>query len=315
MEYIKENFWQKLKKPIVAQAPMAGITDAAFRYLCQKYGADVVYSEMVNVTAIYRETKKTLDMLRSYRGKAPFVVQFFGSHIGHFDQAVKIVEEQIKPDGIDINFGCPAPKIMRNECGIELFKNMKLAKEIMDEVISATTLPVSIKVRVRAGEVSILDFLDHMGDLDIKAIMVHGRTSNQGMSGNVDFETIREVKNRFPGIVLANGGIRSFAKAYEMLEKTGADGVGVAQGALGKPWIFKEIKDKKALKLSKKEIFKIALKHAKLTRKLKGDGGLIEMRKHLSWYVAGMPDAKKLRRQFVEINTIEDIKKIMRENI
>ncbi len=311
---MKENFWKELNKPIVVLAPMAGVTDSAFRYLCQKFGADAVYSEMVNVTAIYHETKKTLDMLKSYRKKVPFVVQFFGNNIGHFSQAVKIVEEQVKPDGFDINFGCPAPKIMKNEGGISLFKNMKLAGEIIEEVISATALPVSIKVRIRADEINIFDFLACIKGMDIKAIMVHGRSCGQGMSGRVDFETIKKVKEMFSGVVLANGGVRSHKNAEEMLVKTGADGVGVAQGALGRPWLFSEIKEKRDMELSRKDIFKIALKHAKLIKKLKGKDKLVEMRKHLCWYVSGLPDAKKLRRRFVKINTIKDIKKIIKEN-
>ncbi len=311
---MRGNFWLKLKKPIITLAPMAGITDAAFRYLCQKYGADVIYSEMVNVTAICHESKKTLAMLKSYKRKAPFVAQFFGNDIGNFRKSIQIVEKEIKPDGIDINFGCPAPKITKNRCGVELFKNLYLSREIIAEAINSTNLPVSIKVRVRAGDVGVLEFMDFMKDLDIKAVMVHGRSSSEGFKGEVDFETIKKVKEIFPGIVLANGGVNNFEKAEQMLERTKADGIGLAQGTLGRPWLFKEIKEKRKIHFTKRELFKIILKHAKIVKKIKGEKGIVIMRKHLLWYSRNLRDAKKIRKEFTKVETIKDIKQIIKDN-
>jgi len=315
-----DNFWQKLNKknkPIVILAPMAGITDVAFRYMCQEYGADVVYSEMVNAQAICYDSEKTLAMLKTYKRKVPFVVQLFGNDIGYFGKAAKIIEEKIKPDGIDINLGCPAPKIVKNNCGVELFRNPVLAKEIISEVINTISIPVSIKVRVRVGDFNLLDFLDYVKDLDIKAIMIHGRTLAQGFSGgfnDIDFDIIKKAKEKFKGMVIGNGGIKTYQNAEELINRTGVDGVAIGQASLGKPWIFNEIKERKKFDFSEKKIIKIALKQAKLMKKLKGDSSILEMRKHLAWYVAGFGNAKSLRRDLVLVKTVKDIKEVFKNH-
>jgi tRNA-dihydrouridine synthase len=204
-------------------------------------------------------------------------------------------------------------------------------------------LPVSIKTRAKVGNVDILDFLKYMEGLDIKAIMIHGRTFSQGFSGPVDCEIIKQARKYFSGIIIANGGVglnltpspfslpadrqasqERGAKEYcdWLLEKTGADGVGIGQGAMGRPWIFREIKTSPpaSLLIRREEanevsgvrcIFKIALKHAKLTEKLKGKQGIVEMRKHLCWYVRGLTEAKKLREKLVKVESLEEIKKIL----
>ena len=165
-----DNFWDKLKKPIYALAPMAGVTDSAFRQICKDFGADVVYSEMASVTALVYNPAKTLEMLKFSPKERPYVVQLFGSNPEHFAKAVKLVEKEIKPDGIDINFGCPVPKVARQKAGAELFKDLKLSREVIKSVIANTTLPVSIKTRTKVGTVDILEFLKYVSDLDIKAI-------------------------------------------------------------------------------------------------------------------------------------------------
>jgi tRNA-dihydrouridine synthase B len=309
------NFWKKLKKPILCLAPMAGITDESFRYLCGKFGADVVYSEMISATAMVHGSEKTWELMKTYRknGRAKFVVQLFGNDPAHFVTAVKLIEKRIKPDGFDINFGCPAMKIIKSCAGAKLFQDLEQSRLVIDAVSHATKLPVSIKIRAHAGKISAVEFIDAMKGLNIAAIMIHGRTLQQGFAGEVDYGTINRLKKKFKGIVIANGGINTLEDAEMMLKKTGADGIGIGQGACGHPWLFEQLKVKsKKLKVYQLEyIFKIALDHAKLMEKFKGKRGILEMRKHLCWYVKGFKNAAELRKDFVKVETLSDIRKII----
>lgn len=316
-----KNFWTQLNKPIYALAPMAGITDSAFRQICKQFGADVVYSEMVSATALAYNPERTLEMLRFSEAERPYVVQLFGSNLKHFVKATKLVSEKIKPDGIDINFGCPVPKVVKQGAGAVLMQNLKLAKQVIRNVAENTDLPVSVKVRKEAKpltrgfasgkNVDCLKFLDYMSDLPIKAVMIHGRSLAQGFSGPMDTEIIKKARDYFNGIILANGGINSYDDAVQILDQTEADGVGIARGALGKPWIFKAVRTGQSAQRSRKAVFKIALKHAELAEKLKGKQGIIETRKHLCWYVHGLPGACEMRRKLVQVKTIKDIEKIL----
>lgn len=313
---MNNNFWEKINKPVYALAPMAGFTDSAFRQICREYGADVVYSEMASVTALVFAPEKTLELVSYNKKEAPYVVQLFGSNPEHFAKATRIITEKIKPQGIDINFGCPVKKVQKQGAGAVLMNNLSLSREIIKAVIDNTDLPVSIKTRTRVGDVDVLQFLENVQDLDIKAVMIHGRTLAQGFAGPIDTQIIKKVtakagqaRKYFSGVILTNGGIIKGEDIAEVLKKTGADGVGIARGALGQPWIFdKKIKESP----NKEKIFKIALKHAKLARKLKGKQGIIEMRKHLCWYVAGLEGASGLRKKLVLVETLDDIKEILK---
>lgn len=310
---MKNNFWEKLKKsgkPIIALAPMADITDAPFRYLCEKYGADVIYNEMVNVDAICHKNVKTLTMLQRYKNKKPFVIQLFGNKPENFKEAVKIIEKEFKPDGFDINFGCPAPKVLKNKCGAELFQDLKLSKKVIQAVMGATAKPISVKTRVRAGKINIVAWLEYMKDLPIAAIMVHARSLSQGLSGPIDLEVLKKVKDNFKGIVLGNGGVKTRKDMDKMIKETGVDGVGIGQGCLGRPWIFGELQNIGQAPLSKQQLFKLILEHAKLYEKIKS-ADLTPLRKHLCWYASGLPDAGKLRTEFVQVKSFEDVKRII----
>jgi len=316
-----KNFWSsfakasedksKLKKPIYALAPMAGYTDSAFRQTCKRFGADVVCSEMASVEALVHNPKKTLDLLRFSEKERPYVVQLFGSVPKHFIKAVNIIEKKIKPDGIDINFGCPVKKVQKQGAGAVLMDDLKLSKEVIKAVVLSTKLPVSLKIRSKAKQIDALAFLKYMKDLGITAVMIHGRTLAQGHSGSVNWQTIKEARKYFKGIILANGGVRTAKQAHELLEKTGADGLGIARGALGRPWIFEEVRSKKLEVRSKEEIFKLMLEHAGLADKLKGRQGIVELRKHLVWYVHGLPGAKKLREKLVRVESYKEIEEIL----
>jgi tRNA-dihydrouridine synthase B len=310
---MENNFWANLKKPILALAPMAGINDIAFREMCSLYGADVLYSEMASATALTKNPQKTLEMLIQTERQRPYVVQLFGYYPEHFKTAVRLIEKEIKPDGIDINFGCPVNKVLRQGAGAILMKEKEQAKKIISATLSQATVPISIKTRTKSGQVELLNFLDYISDLDVKALMIHGRTLNQGFSGEIDYETIFKVREKFKGIILANGGIKDVDSAKRTLDNTKADGLGLARGVLGKPWLFKEIKEGKSLDYGQDEIINLALKHSKLAYKYKKNLGLKEMRKHLSWYINSWPGARALRQELVRIESIEDIKKAFKK--
>ncbi len=309
---MKNDFWKNLTRPIIALAPMAGITDGAFRRICEEFGADVVYTEMANVRALSYQPRKTLDMLKGKPDRIPLVVQLFGSEPEYFRRAIKLVEKEIAPDGIDINFGCPAPKVTKTKAGAELFQDPDLSREVIQASLEASNLPISIKVRIQVGQVGFFDFWDKIKDLDIKAIMIHGRSFSQGFSGEIDCRTIANIKQEFSGAVLANGGIYDRREAERILRETEADGVGLARGVMGNPWLFSEIKESREAEKTREYIFYTARKQAELAQDLKGSRGIIEMRKHLCWYVQGLPGAKDIRRQLVEVETLEDIKKILK---
>lgn len=311
------NFWKKIKKPILALAPMAGFSDSAFRQICTSYGADVVYSEMASATALYYnqgQSSPTLDLLKFNKRKEKYyVVQLFGSNPEHFAVATKIISKEIKPDGIDINFGCPVSKVIKQGAGSDLMKDLVKAKAVIKAVCDHTNLPVSIKIRVQSGNMGALEFLKNLSDLPIAAVMIHGRTVTQGFVGEINYDLIKEVRQIFPGIILANGGINNLFEAKRTLQLTGADGLGLARGILGRPWLFSEIKNDKKKDLKSSEIFKIALRHARLTEKMKGQSGILELRKHLCWYVQGVHGASVYRSKLVKAESYHDIKKIFRE--
>lgn len=321
---MSKNFWSKLNKPIYALAPMAGVTDSAFRQICKKFGADVLYSEMASATALAYNPEKTLEMLEFLKIESPYVVQLFGNDPKYFAKATNILNNYnfsknknnkicFTQSGIDINFGCPVKKIIKQGAGSMLMQNLKLSREVIKNVINNTSLPVSIKLRSKSGDIDCLRFLDYMKDLDIKAAMIHGRTFKQGFIGKIDTEIIKKSRNYFNGIILANGGVMNAQSAKDLLSDTKADGIGIARGAMGKPWIFSELKFNSRVEFySILQIFKIIIKHAKLVEKLKGKSGIIKMRKHLSWYVQGLPNARKMREKLVKVEDVNDIKKILK---
>ncbi len=321
---MKDNFWEKLKKrnrPILALAPMAGFSDSPFRQICKKYGADVLYSEMASAASLYyaslekksdREVQKTMSLLKYKRSKEKYyVVQLFGSNPKHFAVATKIISERIKPDGIDINFGCPVPKIVKQKAGSGLMMDLDRSRKVIEAVIKNTSLPVSVKIRSQVRDVSYLDFIKNISDLNISAIMIHGRSLNQGFAGAVDYKIIKEAKKHFKGVILVNGGINSLDVANKALEDSQADGLGLARGVLGRPWLFKEIKKQRVINKNRRQIYKLIYRHAKLYLKLKGDRSFVELRKNLVWYLSGLDNASKIREKITKANSIKDIKKIL----
>ncbi len=323
---MSKNFWQKLKKSfqgkraIYALAPMAGITDSSFRQICLGYGADVVYSEMASAAALFFQPQKTIELLVSSKQEKPYIIQLFGSDPKHFAHAVKLLSEQKvssklgihgykRPQGFDINFGCPVKKAQKQGAGAVLMKNNKIAREIIIATTANTDLPVSIKCRCQVGQVDVLKFLWQISDLPIQAVMIHGRSLTQGHSGPVDGKIIREAKKCFQGVVLANGGVDSLESAQALLSESQADGLGIGQGVLGKPWLFEELKRGKQQSKNKnqEQIFNVISRHARLVQLNKGGKGILEFRKHLCWYIRDLPGAKAMRQRLIKIKDFYEL--------
>jgi len=302
---------------------MAGITDLPFRLLCKSFGADVVYTEMTSADGIAYQSKKTLAMLNFSKDERPVVLQLFGKNPENFAKALQIIKTLPKnrqPDGLDLNFGCPAKKVIRHGGGVTLMRNLLLCYEIIKTVCDNFPWPVSVKIRSsinsldKKSKITALDFIKSIKQLPITTIMIHGRPFENPFQASIDYEMIKQCKNIFPGIIIANGGIDTPEKAKEMLEKTKADGIGLARGLYGKPWLFKQIKNYlktgKYQELTWSQIKKVIFKHAQFNFKYKGDHGIIEMRKHLYYYTKNRPNAKGLRKKLVQVENLAEIKKI-----
>ncbi|MEA3273108.1 MAG: tRNA-dihydrouridine synthase [Patescibacteria group bacterium] len=334
--------WDKTPKPIFCLAPMAGVTDSAFRFICKKCGADIVYSEMASATALFFKPQKTLELLRFSLQERPYIVQLFGKKPEHFGKATRLISQGVPlikygnkglypkntlqpPDGIDINFGCPAKKVFGHGSGAALMRKPVLAKKIIEAVTSNTKLPVSLKIRSELktpqGVFPLLDFLKKIdiNSLGVLAIMVHGRSYSQGFKGPINYQVVQNVKKYFQGTVIANGGIENIEDAKTMLAKTGADGIGLATGTYGNPLLFNQLQSIKQTSAKNKNLWvkknqtEIALRHAHYAYKLKGERGILELRKHFLWYFKGIPNIKKLHPKIVSISTLEDVKEVIQD--
>ena len=331
------NFWTQLKKPILALAPMAGVTDTPFRQMCKRYGADVIYTEFASVDALCHGNTKTREMIAFEPSEQPVVCQIFGSKPELYYKSVKILAE-MGFSGVDINFGCPAYKVVKSGGGVKLMRNLNLCEELVQAACEGSQLPVSIKIRASirhdvntrdkvegedeldkyecvVDKVTALDLVNKIKHLPVTTIMLHARSYEQPFDGEPDLQMVKEVRKIWPGILLANGGINSPEKAKEVLEETSADGVGIARGSWGRPWIFQQIKDYLATgqykTLAWDEIKQVLQQHAELALLVKGSYGLIEFRKHLVWYVKGFPGASELRAKLVQVKSITEVKEII----
>ena len=292
-------------------APMAGITDLAFRLMCKKHGADMVYTEMINAKAVCYEDKNTYEMLRVIHEEMPVAVQIFGNEPEYMAEAARILTQLGIFKLIDINMGCPAPKVIKNGDGSALMKDIKLASAVMESVKNATNLPVTVKFRKGWDEESINapEFALAMQESGADAITVHGRTRQQYYSGKADWDIIRQIKQMVDIPVIANGDIFSKEDAKNILDHTMADGIMVARGAQGNPFIFDQIRtylnDQTAIieYPESQDRIQSAIEHYNLTLSFKDEHKAVrEMRKHLVWYLKGMKNCAKIKE---EINKLE----------
>ncbi len=289
-------------------APMAGITDLPFRVMCEKYGAGLTCTEMISSKGLFYNDEKTKLLLNIEKDKKPVAVQIFGSDI----KALKYASEYVSAFAniVDINFGCPAPKIVKNGDGSSILRNLELLEEIAKEVVKSSKVPVTAKIRKgwdnnNIVAIEVAKILEKSG---ISAITIHGRTRSEFYSGNADWEIIKKIKKSVNIPVIGNGDIKSKEDAKRMFMQTGVDGIMIGRAAIGKPWIFEEIinylSEKEQRVISNDEKLSIILEHIKLAVEEKGEKIAIkEMRKHLAYYIRNGKDASKLREK---INKIEE---------
>jgi len=305
-----------LKNNPLVLAPMAGITDFPFRVICKELGAGLVFSEMVSVEALIREHKRTHGMLRTDPSERPVVFQLFGSKPASMAEAAHIVS-QGDVDFIDINMGCPVPKILKSGAGAALLRDLGLAKEIMAAVVRYSKVPVTVKIRLGwdARNIVAVDFAQAAEAAGIAAVTVHARTKVQGFSGHADWAMIRRVKDAVTIPVIGNGDVRSGQDAKRMMDETGCDGVMIGRAVQGNPWIFREAKQyletgsvPRHPMLEERQA--VMLRHLSEMVRLVGEHiGVREMRKHLCWYTKGLHDGAEFRSRVNLLSGTETVKR------
>lgn len=295
---------------------MAGVTDLAFRTLCREYGADLVVSEMISSRGLHYKDKKTNDLLKTNDIEAPLIVQLFGNEPEVMAEAAKILEDSgVKY--LDINMGCPAPKIVKNGDGCSLMRNEVLAGSIAESVVRAVKIPISVKFRAGWDKDSInaVSFAKTMENAGVSCVTVHGRTKDQFYSGNADYNIIKQVREAVSIPVIANGDVTDGNSAKKILEETGCSSLMVGRGSLGNPFIFKEIKttfegnSTTCIPLSEKR--KALLRHIELMEEYKPEHiGVPEMRKHFAWYLKGIPHSGKYKLEAFSAKTYNEMKNL-----
>ncbi len=308
-----------LENPLIL-APMAGVTDLPFRLLCREQGAGLVCMEMVSAKAIYFHNKNTEELMEIHPHERPVSLQLFGSDPDIISEMAKRIEE--RPfDLLDINMGCPVPKVVNNGEGSALMKNPKLAAEIISKTVKAIQKPVTVKIRKGFNDetVNAVEMARIAQECGAAAVTVHGRTREQYYSGKADWEIIARVKEAVSIPVIGNGDVTDGASARALLEATGCDGVMVGRAARGNPWIFREIlayleKGETIARPSPEEMERTILCHARRLLEVKGEYTAVrEMRKHVAWYTAGYPNSAAFRRRINEMESFEELLRAVKD--
>lgn len=311
----------KIDNPYIL-APMAGVTDLPFRLLCKEQGAGLLCMEMISAKALQYKNKNTKALLAIHPKEYPVSLQLFGSDPKIISEQAKRIEE-LPFQILDINMGCPVPKVVKNGEGSALMKNPKLVYEIVYQTARAIQKPVTVKIRKGFDDacinaVEIAKIIEEAGGA---AVAVHGRTREQYYSGKADWEIIRQVKEAVSIPVIGNGDVTSGEKALEMRERTGCDGVMIGRGAQGNPWIFHELLEydrtgKLPPRPSKEQIKETMLRHARFQLEFKGEYlGIREMRKHVAWYTKGMEGSAKLRDDINKVESYTELESLLNERI
>ena len=310
----------KIKNQVVL-APMAGVCNSAYRKICKEMGCGLVYAEMVSDKAITFSNKKTLDMLYMEEEERPLTQQIFGSDKDSFVEAAKYIYENMKPDIIDINMGCPVPKVaVRAQAGSALLKNPEKIYDIVKAVVEAVPIPVTVKIRSGwdSNHINAVEVAKIIEKAGASAICVHPRTRSQGYSGKADWNIIKQVKDAVAIPVIGNGDIKTPEDAKNMLDSTGCDAVMIGRGVLGNPWLIKNtinyLENKPLIDVSVSDRVDMCLKHLSYLEELKNEKlACLEIRNHIGWYFKGIKSANELKNKVYQTTSIRDIILLLNE--
>ena len=318
MEWMIGNV--KIKNQVVL-APMAGICNSAFRQICKDMGCGLIYAEMVSDKAIAYNNQKTIDMLYMTDKERPIAQQIFGSDVTSFVEAAKYIESTMHPDIIDINMGCPVPKVaLRAQAGAALLKDLNKIYEIVYSVVQAVNVPVTVKIRSGwdKNHINAVEVAKTAEKAGASAICVHPRTRSQGYSGTADWNIIKQVKENVSIPVIGNGDIRTPGDAKRMLDETNCDAVMIGRGVLGNPWLIKNtinyLEGKDLINVSINDRVDMCLKHLDLLCSFKSKKlASLEIRNHIAWYFKGIKGANILKNKIYQTTNIHDIILLLNE--
>lgn len=310
----------EIKNKIVL-APMAGICNSSFRRICKEMGCGLVYAEMVSDKAITYNNKKTIDMLYMTEEERPISQQIFGSDVDSFVTAAKYIYENMKPDIIDINMGCPVPKVaIRAQAGSALLKNPSKIYDIVKAVVESVPIPVTVKIRSgwdkeHINAVEVAKICEKAG---ASAICIHPRTRSQGYSGQADWSIIKQVKKNVTIPVIGNGDVKNYFDVKKMIDETNCDAVMIGRGVLGNPWLIKNsinyLDGKEIIKISNIDKIDMCLKHLELLKDLKNEKiACLEIRNHIAWYLKGIKGSNEIKNKIFKTTSLYDIMNILYE--
>ncbi len=304
----------------IVSAPMAGISNSAFRRICRQMGAGLVYAEMVSDKAVVYQNKKTLDLLQMHEEERPIVQQLFGSEIKTMVQAAQIIYQHMRPDIIDINMGCPVPKVaVKNKAGCALMQDEEKAFQLVKAVVASVPIPVSVKIRSGYDKINAVAIAKVCEKAGASAIVVHPRTRKQGYSGKADWQIIKEVKNNVKVPVIGNGDVLTAEDASNMLKETGCDAVMIGRGLLGNPWLIKECldyieNDSLTAPVTLDEKIKMMAKHFHYLLEIKVEKvAILQMRQLALWYVKNIPHNRELKQMIVKMKNKKDFQAIIKK--
>lgn len=313
----------ELKGTPLFLAPMEDVTYKSFRWMCKKYGADVMYTEFVSSEALVRDIEKTKQKMVLFDFDRPVAIQIYGHNIDSMVRAAQVAEEA-GPDFIDINFGCPMKKIIRHGAGAAMLKDLPKMQEMAAKIVKAVNLPVTAKTRLGWSESSkpIVEVTERLQDAGISALAIHGRTREQLYSGKADWTIISEVKNN-PKIsipIIGNGDINSAEKAKYLLDETGVDALMIGRGAIGRPWLFSEVKHyletgETLPSPTVNKAVEVLLEQIRLNLEWKDNerSGILMMRRHFAKYFPGLPNFRELKIKLLQANTSDEVHRILDE--